>query len=125
MDIFKKHLWYTYKDESFKWYRLTLDQVLEIIDLNKKNKKAAPLEEYESDSVTPTDALTFEDSAGEDSLTRFDTPKRRRKKRKKKKPNQEAKVAVKTPEKKQNPQGKSLHRNKKRRPKRRPNNDKN
>ena len=125
MDIFKKHLWYTYKDESFKWYRLTLDQVLEIIDLNKKNKKAAPLEDYESDSVTPTDALTFEDSAGEDSLTRFDTPKRRRKKRKKKKPNQEAKVAVKTPEKKQNPQGKSQHRNKKRRPKRRPNNDKN
>jgi cell fate regulator YaaT (PSP1 superfamily) len=125
MDIFKKHLWYTYKDESFKWYRLKLDQVLEIIDLNKKNKKAAPLEEYESDSVAPTDALTFEDSAGEDSLTRFDTPKRRRKKRKKKKPNQEAKVAVKTPEKKQNPQGKSQHRNKRRRPKRRPNNDKN
>jgi len=125
MDIFKKHLWYTYKDESFKWYRLTLDQVLEIIDLNKKNKKTAPLEEYESDSVSASDTLAFEDSAGEDSLTRFDTPKRRRKKRKKKKQNQEAKVTVKTSEKNQNPEGRSQRKNKKRRPKRRPNNDKN
>ena len=125
MDIFKKHLWYTYKDESFKWYRLTLDQVLEIIDLNKKNKKTAPLEEYESDSVSASDALVFEDSAGEDSLTRFDTPKRRPKKRKKKKPNQEVKVTAKTTEKNQNPEGRSQRKNKKRRPKRRPNNDKN
>jgi len=125
MDIFKKHLWYTYKDESFKWYLLTLDQVLEIIDLNKKNKKTAPLEEYESDSVSASDTLAFEDSAGEDSLTRFDTPKRRRKKRKKKKQNQEAKVIVKTTEKNQNPEGRSQRKNKKRRPKRRPNNDKN
>ena len=51
MDIFKKALWYTYKDKSFKWFRLTLDQVLEIIELNKNNEESAPLEDYESDTV--------------------------------------------------------------------------
>lgn len=126
MDIFKKYLWYTYKDESFKWYRLTLDQVLEIIDLNKKNKKSAPLEEYESDSVSESNEVTFEDSVGEDSLTRFDTPKRKRKKRNKNK-NKEAKVVDnKVENNTQKPQGgKSQPRNKRRRPKRKPNNDKN
>lgn len=126
MDIFKKYLWYTYKDESFKWYRLTLDQVLEIIDLNKKNKKSAPLEEYESDSVSESNEVTFEDSVGEDSLTRFDTPKRKRKKRNKNK-NKEVKVVDnKVENNTQKPQGgKSQPRNKRRRPKRKPNNDKN
>ncbi|MGB0879223.1 MAG: PSP1 domain-containing protein [Polaribacter sp.] len=90
MDIFKKHLWYTYKEERFKWFRLTLEQVLEIIDLNKNNEKSVSLEEYESEiEVTPK--VSFEDVVGQDSLTRFDTPKvskRRRKNRnrKKKKP---------------------------------------
>lgn len=126
MDIFKKYLWYTYKDESFKWYRLTLDQVLEIIDLNKKNKKSAPLEEYESDSVSESNEVTFEDSVGEDSLTRFDTPKRKRKKRNRNK-NKEVKVVDnKVENNTQKPQGgKSQPRNKRRRPKRKPNNDKN
>ncbi|MAD97768.1 MAG: hypothetical protein CMB99_10625 [Flavobacteriaceae bacterium] len=133
MDIFKKLLWYTYKDESFKWYKLTLDQVHEIIELNKKNKKAAPLEEYEGDAVVSEKKLTFEDSAGEDSLTRFDTPKRRRNKRRKKKKPQTEKVAAqhnnqKNQQKNQQNQPKAKsnnrNRNKKRRPKRRPNNDK-
>ena len=84
MDIFKKHLWYTYKEERFKWFRLTLDQVLEIIDLNKNNEKSLSLEEYESE-VEVVQKVNFEDVVGQDSLTRFDTPKtskRRRKNRK-------------------------------------------
>ncbi len=90
MDIFKKHLWYTYKEERFKWFRLTLDQVLEIIDLNKNNEKSISLEEYESEIVIP-EKVSFEDAVGQDSLTRFDTPKtskrrRNNKNRNKKKP---------------------------------------
>ncbi|WP_375240208.1 stage 0 sporulation family protein [Polaribacter sp.] len=87
MDIFKGHLWYTYKEERFKWFRLTLDQVLEIIDLNKNNEKSATLEEYESDVEIPV-KVDFEDAVGQDSLTRFDAPKtskRRRNNRNKKK----------------------------------------
>ncbi len=136
MDIFKKLLWYTYKDESFKWYKLTLDQVHEIIELNKKNKKASPLEEYEGDVVTEK-KLTFEDSAGEDSLTRFDTPKRRRNKRRKKKKPQNEKVATsnsgqkkqqqnqqKNQQNQQKAKSNNRNRNKRRRPNRKPNNDK-
>lgn len=117
MDIFKKHLWYTYKEERFKWFRLTLDQVLEIVSLNKNNEKSATLEEYESDVVIPV-KVDFEDAVGQDSLTRFDAPKgnRRRKNNrnnKKKKPSgavanntQQRQVARKKPQAKQqsNPQ---------------------
>ena len=87
MDIFKNHLWYTYSSERFKWFRLTLEQVQEIIELNKNNEKSATLEEYESD-VELTEKVSFEDAVGQDSLTRFDAPKtskRRRNNRNKKK----------------------------------------
>ncbi len=89
MDIFKNLLWYTYKEERFKWFKLTLDQVLEIIELNKNNEKSISLEEYESEIEIP-EKVSFEDSAGQDSLTRFDTPKksnrRRNRNNRKKKP---------------------------------------
>ncbi len=75
MDIFKKYLWYTYKEERFKWYRLTLEQVQEIIELNKKDEKSISLEEYESEIEVP-ETVSFEDAVGQDSLTRFDAPKK-------------------------------------------------
>lgn len=77
MDIFKKILWYTYKESSFKWYRLSLDKVMEIIEENKKGNKIASLEDFEEEQeeINSTD---FENTIGQDSLTRFDTPKRRR-----------------------------------------------
>jgi len=81
MDIFKQLLWYTYKDNSFKWFQLTLEQVNEIIDLNKNNEDAAPLEDYESDVVVET-KVDFENVVGQDSLTRFDAPKQKKGRRK-------------------------------------------
>lgn len=77
MDIFKKLLWYTYKEESFKWYKLSLDQVQEIIEINKNNELALPLEEYELE-ITEETPVDFENVVGQDSLTRFDTPKKPR-----------------------------------------------
>jgi cell fate regulator YaaT (PSP1 superfamily) len=90
MDIFKEHLWYTYKEERFKWFRLTLEQIQEIIALNKNNEKSISLEEYEAD-VEIAPKVDFEDAVGQDSLTRFDVPKTSRRRRnnrnkKKKKP---------------------------------------
>jgi hypothetical protein len=110
MDIFKKHLWYTYKEERFKWFRLTLEQVQEIIDLNKNNEKSMSLEEYESDVEIPV-KVDFEDAAGQDSLTRFDVPKtskRRRNNRNKrrKKPVAVAANQTKAPVKRQQPKRK-------------------
>ncbi len=77
MDIFKKLLWYTYKEESFKWYKLSLDQVHEIIEMNKNNELALPLEEYELEIAEET-PIDFENVVGQDSLTRFDAPKKSR-----------------------------------------------
>lgn len=86
MDIFKKLLWYTYKEESFKWYKLSLDQVQEIIELNKNNELALPLEEYELE-ITEEVSVDFENVVGQDSLTRFDAPKKGRKNNRRKKRN--------------------------------------
>jgi len=88
MDIFKGLLWYTYRENRSKWYKLTSEQVQEIIDLNKNQEKIASLEEYEADLIEDT-KIDFENVVGQDSLTRFDVPKRNKKRRnrnKKKKP---------------------------------------
>ena len=78
-DIFKETLWYAYKDEPSNWHALTKDQVHEILERNKKKEKVASLEEYAAEN-TSDDSLIFENVVGQDSLTRFDRPKRRRKK---------------------------------------------
>ncbi|WP_139956989.1 PSP1 domain-containing protein [Flavicella sediminum] len=86
MDIFKGLLWYTSKEEGSKWFQLTLEQVNEIITLNKAGEKGATLEELESELVVET-KIDFENVVGQDSLTRFDKPKtNKRRNNKKRKP---------------------------------------
>jgi cell fate regulator YaaT (PSP1 superfamily) len=84
MDIFKNLLWYTYKENRSKWYKLTLEQVQEIIALNKNREKVSSLEDYEIDLIEET-KVDFENVVGQDSLTRFDIPKRKNKRKNKKK----------------------------------------
>lgn len=80
MDIFKEEVWYTYKDESFKWYKLDLDQLNEIIEMNKGGEVVTSLEDFELEANDDT-KLSFENVVGQDSLTRFDQPKRKKKRR--------------------------------------------
>ncbi len=82
MDIFKEEFWYTYKDESFKWYKLDLEQLKEIIETNKGGDVVTSLEDYELDLVVES-KVDFEDAVGQDSLTRFDQPKRKKRRRNK------------------------------------------
>ncbi|WP_420401505.1 PSP1 domain-containing protein [Flagellimonas sp.] len=86
-DIFKQTLWFSYRDDPATWHALDKDHVLEILELNKKNEKIASLEEYAQDNVSD-EKMAFENVVGQDSLTRFDRPKRkkRNKKRRKNKP---------------------------------------
>ncbi|TXD83903.1 hypothetical protein ESY86_07605 [Subsaximicrobium wynnwilliamsii] len=86
-DIFKGVLWYAYEGEWMNWHVLTTDQANEIIDKNIKREKVTSLEEYAVDLVQDT-KTSFENVVGQDSLTRFDSPKRN-KKRKKKSGNQQ------------------------------------
>ena len=111
MDIFKEEFWYTYKGDSFKWYKLDLEQLNEIIETNKGGEMITSLEDYELDDLT-VKKVNFEDAVGEDSLTRFDQPKknnRRRNKNKKPSNNQnrnKPKPANSSQEKSSNPKQK-------------------
>lgn len=78
MDIFKRVLWYTYKEDRNKWFKLTLENVKEIMNLNKNNKPVASLEDYEFE-LAVENVVAYEDVVGQDSLTRFDAPKRKSK----------------------------------------------
>ena len=79
-DIFKGHMWYAYEGEWMNWHKITTDQAREIIELNKKKEKIASLEEYATDLIEDT-KVEFENVVGQDSLTRFDSPKRNNKRK--------------------------------------------
>ena len=78
-DIFKGFLWYAYEGEWMSWHKLTTTQANEIIELNKKKQKIASLEDY-AELVEEVKA-DFENVVGQDSLTRFDSPKGKNKRR--------------------------------------------
>lgn len=73
-DIFKGHMWYAYEGEWMNWHKITTDQANEIIGINKKGNKVSSLEEYASELVNDS-KNEFENVVGQDSLTRFDSPK--------------------------------------------------
>ena len=83
-DIFKGILWYSYKDDPSNWHILTKEQVQEILDKNKAKKPVASLEEFAVENIEE-EKLIFENVVGQDSLTRFDRPKRKNKRSKSKK----------------------------------------
>lgn len=83
-DIFKGLLWYAYEGEWANWHQLTTAQVKEIIQSAKDQKPVASLEEFATHEV-PVSEPDFGNVVGQDSLTRFDTPKSTR--NKKRKPN--------------------------------------
>lgn len=79
IDIFKSKLWYAYEGEYNNWIELDTEAVQKIIKAEKESKPVASLEEFVDD--TPIVSTNFENSVGQDSLTRFDKPKNKRKKR--------------------------------------------
>ena len=94
MDIFKEVLWFSYKEDPANWHMLTREQVAEILELNRNQKKAASLEQYAGNN-RETETVTFENVVGQDSLTRFDQRsggRRRNKKRNRKGSHQKGKA---------------------------------
>ena len=86
MDIFQGWLWYAYKENPIHWHKLDVEQTNQIIALNKENKKVQSLEDYSIDLELETvEKSIFSDVVGQDSLTRFDKPKRKNKRRKNRK----------------------------------------
>lgn len=80
-DIFQGLLWYAYEGEWSNWHQLTTTQAKEILEAAKNKEPVASLEEFAVEQPTRT-VSDFENVVGQDSLTRFDRPKRNKKKRK-------------------------------------------
>ena len=90
IDIFQGFMWFTYEGEWTNWHKLTASQANEILELNNKKEKVASLEEYATELIEDT-KTEFENVVGQDSLTRFDSPKPRSKRRNNKNRNRKRK----------------------------------
>ncbi|KQB36850.1 hypothetical protein RCH33_2616 [Flavobacterium daejeonense] len=93
-DIFKGLMWFAYTNNFANWHVLKVDKVKEIIAENKLKKKVASLEDFAME-VTQEVEKDFNNTVGQESLTRFDQPKRNKRNHKKaKKPAENAAAAA-------------------------------
>ena len=86
IDIFKEIMWFSYANAPAQWLVLPVAKVKEIVAINKKKERVAALEDYVVETVQEVEKK-FENVVGQDSLTRFDQPKKKNNnKNKKRKP---------------------------------------
>lgn len=90
-DIFKGLMWFAYTNNFANWHVLKIDQVNEIIAENKQKIKVSSLEDYALEIVSEPEK-DFNNAMGQESLTRFDQPKKKKRPNKKRKP--EGEVAI-------------------------------
>lgn len=83
-DIFKGLMWFAYTDNFANWHVLKIEQVKEIVALNKEKKRATSLEDYALE-IAAQPEKDFNNAMGQESLTRFDQPKRKKKSNNKRK----------------------------------------
>jgi cell fate regulator YaaT (PSP1 superfamily) len=84
-DIFKGLMWFAYTNNFANWHVLNIEQVKEIVAENKLKNKVSSLEDFAIETVDEQEK-NFNNAMGQESLTRFDQPKK--KKRPNKKPRQ-------------------------------------
>jgi cell fate regulator YaaT (PSP1 superfamily) len=83
-DIFKGLMWFAYTDNFANWHVIKIEQVKEIVALNKEKKRATSLEDYALE-IAAQPEKDFNNAMGQESLTRFDQPKRKKKSNNKRK----------------------------------------
>lgn len=83
IDIFKGIMWFSYANAPAQWLVLPVAKVKEIVAINKKKERVAALEDYVVETVQEVEKK-FENVVGQDSLTRFDQPKKKNNNRNKK-----------------------------------------
>ena len=89
-DIFKGLMWFAYTDNFANWHVLKIDQVKEIIAQNKQKIRVSALEDFAEEIVTEPETR-FSNAMGQESLTRFDQPKKKKNNNKKRRPNNQNK----------------------------------
>jgi len=80
-DIFKGLMWFAYTDNFANWHVLKIDQVKEIITQNKEKIRVSSLEDFAIEIIVEQEA-NFNNAMGQESLTRFDQPKKSKNKNK-------------------------------------------
>jgi hypothetical protein len=69
-------MWFSYANAPAQWMVLQVEKVKEIIAINKKKERVAGLEDFVVETAHEAEKK-FENVVGQDSLTRFDQPKRK------------------------------------------------
>lgn len=80
IDVFRNLMWFSYMENSMKWYEISVDKVKEMIAKNAKGELVKDLEDY-AEPEEVSDKSKFSEDTAQDSLTRFDAPKRPTKRR--------------------------------------------
>jgi len=92
-DVFKGIISYsTSQNFGANVVAITARRAKEVIALNKKGTKPDLLDDHSDDEVTPV-AIDYENGVGQDSLTRFDTTKKRQSGKSNKRPNNRPQIA--------------------------------
>ena len=90
IDIFKAVMWFAFPSNGANWYKIEVEQVKEILALNKQGKAIDNIEDYVFEDENQNELQSV---VAEDSLSRFDQPKKKKRpQRNKKKPGTEAEV---------------------------------
>jgi hypothetical protein len=84
-DIFKGLMWFAYTNNFANWQVLKIEQVREIVAQNKQKIKVSSLEDFAVE-VPESIEKDFNNAMGQESLTRFDQPKKKKRPAKKRKP---------------------------------------
>lgn len=91
-DIFKGLMWFAYTENFAQWHVLKIEQVKEIMAENKEKRRVSSLEDYAMEIASEPEK-DFNNAMGQESLTRFDQPKKKRPNRNKKRGGDKEKVA--------------------------------
>lgn len=75
IDVFRSLMWYSYVENGMKWYEISTDKVKEMMEKNEKGELIKDLGDF-AEPEDEVDKLKFSEVATQDSLTRFDTPKK-------------------------------------------------
>jgi cell fate regulator YaaT (PSP1 superfamily) len=73
-DIFKKKLWYSYKEESYRMHQLSIESVRRIIEMNRKGELPERLEDFTDNAENRN---VTENILNQGDLNRFDHKKKR------------------------------------------------
>lgn len=82
IDVFKRKMWFAYMENSMLWHELSIDEVKELISINKKGQKAPALEEFKNTDVVGVPQTS--DLIQENNIDRFEKKKQKPKKSKNK-----------------------------------------